>query len=281
MEELRIEMYTIHIRTVFTEQYRKALAPSDCKQTSRIHYLVTSSKRSKNSLALLQANRQIHAEASDVLFNEVEPWLYLRSYVSQENPDKPLGIFCDEKNGGTKFKATPNMSDYMCFSTFDMDFLARFRAVYLVIITGPQFGTARDYNGLRAVLQRYQTALTKENSTNYLPSTFGWNHAAVTPDDDTVTILQKFRKAEKASVQIDTLKWMFDDVPNLTLSTNTRLQSGETSFMQNEDEKQGDNLWCWENSIKKTWGYFQLNTVGENGSHTTGFNYANDTEEDS
>jgi len=226
--ELRNAIYTEYIRGAFfgmqcTEDHQQIKF-----KTSQYH------KLQLNSIGLLRVNKQIHGEASSVLYGMVSFAGQLAHYLPPVDYTGPETYYWPARNAGFKapgiyksfvdnpdegFSPLAAVQNRNCVSKLDPKTLSKFRTIELGIYWGEDFPCSKQYNAIRAFLVRLQGAIAKENATNSTPMSMRLNfyepycHRL----NSVMTMNQKLERWKTLCTTIDTLLWIFEGTERLTL----------------------------------------------------------------
>lgn len=153
-----------------------------------------------------------------------------------------------------------------CMTKFNLEYLAKFNRLEIIVITGPGFPSRRDYLALHAALHRLQTAVIKVNGARTRPMVLGfdWDHYYVSPgDDDDTPLIDQILHSQKAEMAQSTIDWhLFESLDKVQFSSRREVQCGWTF---EEDEEYIDETdvrsFSMRNKLEFRTGYAVIDVV--------------------
>ncbi|KAF2097963.1 hypothetical protein NA57DRAFT_76762 [Rhizodiscina lignyota] len=175
-------------------------------------------------LTILRVNRQVHDEATSLLYKEATVTCDL--YGRKSDGNNPSRKRCNRC--GSHLNA--------CFSTLPLDIIAQFQRIDLTVKLGPDFPLREEWRHLEEVLKRFVRALEHRKSTGedcILGIDWGdyeFVNVEIRPDDhfgvsrDT----QRTYHFRRLSAMLETLDWLFMDISGIKYdSTRSFRPDGE------------------------------------------------------
>jgi hypothetical protein len=180
-----------------------------------------------NDLALLRTNKQVHIEASGMLYREISLTGDLSHYLPLYN-DPCCTIPEIFKSSLEDYELLHADCRYVhdtipvgeeCIARIDPTVLSRFRKLELHLCWSAEFPCPGQYNTIRAFMDRLQAAIAIENATNPWPMVlyFGCHDPDSCYLRAPVSLNQKLERYKILRSTMDTLLWVFNDTEKLTV----------------------------------------------------------------
>jgi hypothetical protein len=215
--ELRNAIYKLYIRNAFLSRTNEK---KDENEQEPISFMTWNSSAAfplhPDDLALLRANKQVHSEASQILYREIAFISNLGSQPLKYNDvcSEVRGIYVVGRRANSSFK----LKDLLIEEQFDMRVdtaaLARFRTLEFYISLATKPPSREQHNAICNFLVRLHTDIAVENATNPISMVVRFIFLKPSP---AMRLNQKVEPFETFHPIMDTMTQIFTATEKLTV----------------------------------------------------------------